>query len=321
MKAVFVSLALLAVPSSQLLGWGDDGHKAIWDLAQSRLTPEAKKRVDAILGGDRLEMTSVWMDRVRDVAKGKGGELEGDPDAIAFNTNFKYNATWHYVDLPLGAKSYEEARAFHGYDNVVKQIVFTMKILEGKASDMDQKTALRVLVHLVGDIHQPMHCSSGFFDITDMQKPVLKTDPAECLELDKKKCGDQGGNLVFFGPDKFDQLHSYWDSDTVKRAGLLIDLKVVLGRFIDLVDAKTPGQPEDWPAYWATESVKLAAKAYEGLEFGPASPPTDQGAKGPIGRIEVKLPANYAEFSKRAAAEQMTKAAIRLADVLNAILK
>ena len=315
-----VLLVVLTCPSS-LFAWGDDGHNAIWSVAQSRLSPVAKHRVDAILKGDKLEMTAVWMDRARDAAKGKGGPLAEDADAAAFNIEFKYNSTWHYVDLPLGARSYEEVKEFHGHDNVVTQITAAIKVLQGKLKVMDERTALRVLVHLVGDIHQPMHCGSGFFDISDLKKPVLHTDPVKCLPLEKERAGDMGGNLLFFGPDPFDQLHGYWDVDVPKRVGLLASLADVLTQHIPSVKADTPGTLHEWSAQWAGESVKVAAKAYTKLTFGACTPAAEGGKGGKFERIEISLPADYAEFSKAVGTEQMTKAAIRLADVLNTIWK
>ncbi len=310
----------LAAPVS-LFAWGDDGHNAIWEVAQSRLTPAAKAAVDKILAGDKPELTAVWMDRARDAARGKGGDLEKDAEAEAFNAKFKYNASWHYVDLPLGADSYEAAPDFHPYDSVVTMIRETMAVLEGQSQRLDQRTALRVIVHLIGDIHQPLHCASGFYDITDLQHPVLHKDVASCLPLDKSKCGDQGGNLIFFGPGTYDQLHAYWDIDAVKRVTLLQKPAEAVRKHLEAVDASTPGHMHDWPLRWAGESVKLAARAYEGIQFGACTPNTDPKKSGKISRIEIKLPDGYDDRSKVITSDQLAKAAIRLADVLNAILK
>jgi hypothetical protein len=314
-----LSLLLSTAYTSSLLAWGDSGHTAIWEVAQSRLTPKAKQWVDATLAGDKLDMTPIWLDRVRDVAKGKGGPLAEDADAKAFNAKFKYNATWHYVDLPLGAKSYAEAKEFHGYDNVVTQINACIQTLQGKADKMDARTALRVLTHLVGDIHQPMHCAAGFFDVSNPASPVLHTDPALCLPLEKDKCGDAGGNLLFFGQGSFDQLHAYWDMDAVQRVAVVGKLAPVLEKNVSAVNATVAGGLEDWAAHWATDTLAQAVKAYAGLKFGACTLSTDGGKRGKFTRIEVTLPAGYDALSKAIATEQMTKAAIRLADVINAI--
>jgi S1/P1 Nuclease len=316
--ALFACLSL--IPGASSWAFGDGGHQAIWAVAQSQLTPAAKARVDGILAGDKLDMTPVWMDRVRDVAKGMDGPLKDDADAAAFNAKFKYNSTWHYVDLPLEAESYDSAREFHGYSNIVKQLNITVQVLLGQSAEMDERTALRVLTHLVGDIHQPMHCGSGYFDISNPQQAILRTKPEDCIPLEKAKCGDQGGNLLFFGPDKFDQLHAYWDTDVVKRAAPLGGLDKLITRHLNEVQADSPGNAEAWPAAWATEGVKQAAKAYQGLQFGACTLNTTN-KRGKFTRIEVTLPADYPERSKTMAIEQLTKAAKRTASLLNAILK
>ena len=320
MDTLLVATAI-SLTASQAFGWGEDGHKAIWEVAQQRLTPAAKTRVDSILANDKLELTSVWLDLVRDVGKGKGGPLETDAEAIALNQQFKYNATWHYVNLPLAAKSYDSAPEFHGIDNIVTQIRVANEVLAGKSNAMAQKAALRVLVHLVGDIHQPLHCSAGFFDISDKSQPLLCTEPSKCKILADQKCGDQGGNLLFFGPEKYDQLHAYWDSDAVYRVAPVGGLAHHLQKLAPTVKATTEGQPDTWPAQWASESVQIAAKAYEGLKFGRCSPPVDGKGLGPIGRIEVTLPPRYGDYSKKVAADQLTKAAMRLAFLLNGLFK
>ena len=110
-------------------GWGDESHQAIWALTQTRLSPEARAAMDAVLAGDKLEMTPVWMDRVRDIAKGRTGLLSGDADAVAFNEKFPQNATWHYVDLPLGAESFATVPEFHGAENIVSQINLGLQVL------------------------------------------------------------------------------------------------------------------------------------------------------------------------------------------------
>lgn len=314
----FVVLVLAMSPAS-LFAWGDDGHDAIWAVAQSRLTPGAREAVGRILGRDKPGLTAVWMDRARDAARGRGGELAGDAAAGAFNAKFKYNASWHYVDLPLGAPSFEAAAEFHPYDNVVTIIRKCMDVLERRSSMMDQRTALRVLVHLVGDIHQPLHCASGFYDLRDPRHPVLQTDVAVCLPLDKEKAGDQGGNLLFFGTGTYDQLHGYWDIEAVKRVGVLGTLPRRIADNASAVDAATTGDRHEWSSRWAAESVKVAAEAYRGIQFGACTLNTDPKRRGKLSRIEIVLPAGYEERARQTALNQMTKAAVRLANVLNDI--
>lgn len=315
----FAILAFLTALPGSSHGWADEGHHAIWEVAQSLLTPPAKQQLDATLAGDKPEMTAVWLDRVRDAAKNEG-PLAGDQTAVQFIQAFPYNATWHYVDMPLDVKSYQEAKGFTTRDDVVQQINLCIDCLEGKANTLNKRIALRVLVHLVGDIHQPMHCASGFFDVSDTRHPVLKTDPVSCLPLKKQKLEDRGANQLFFGPEKYDQMHALWDFELVKRLAGLKNLAKLLQDTLPKVNATTAGDHHTWAEQWAGESVALARAAYADIEFGTCTLNTT--GKGPkIERMEVKLPADYIDKHKTVAGVQMVKAAARTAAVLNAIWK
>ncbi len=315
--ALLASAALLCALPTSGYSWADQGHAAIWEVAQSLLTPQAKQHVDATLAGDKLEMTAVWLDRVRDVGKNEG-PLVGDAEAAAFIKAFPFHFTWHYVDMPLDTTSYAAAQGFTTRDDIVQQINHCIAVLEGKSSVFDARTALRVLVHLVGDIHQPMHCSSGFFDVTDPQHPVLQTAHDKCLPLKKEKLEDRGGNQLFFGPEKYDQMHALWDFELVKKLVVLGSLSKILKDALPKINTTTPGDVHTWAEQWAGESVALAKAAYAGIEFGPCTlNTTDKGPK--ITRIEIKLPAGYADKQKSVVGTQMVKAAARMAAVLNAL--
>lgn len=318
-KSSFVLLAVLCAFPVSAYPWADEGHGAIWEVAQSLLTPQAKQKVDAALGGDKLDMTAVWLDRVRDVGRNEG-PLVGDQDAADFIKSFPFHFTWHYVDMPLDVKSYQEAAGFTTRDDIVQQIKLCIDCLEGKSQKMEARTALRVLVHLIGDIHQPMHCASGFFDVSDPRHPVLRTDAASCLPLKKEKLEDRGGNQLFFGPEKYDQMHALWDFELVKRLAGLKKLAKLLQDALPKINTTTPGDHHTWAEHWAGESVALAKGAYAGIEFGGCT--LNNTGKGPkIERIEVKLPADYIDKQKVVAGTQMVKAAARTAAVLNAIWK
>lgn len=317
--ALLASATLFCSLPTASFAWADEGHTAIWEVAQSLLTPKAKQQVDATLAGDKLDITATWLDRVRDAAKGQG-PLASDPQTQAFLKAFPFNATWHYVDMPLDTTSYASAQGFTTRDDVVQQINLCITVLEGKSDKFDPRTALRVLTHLVGDIHQPMHCSSGFYDVTDVQHPVLETDPAKCLPLKKLKLEDRGGNQLFFGTEKYDQMHALWDFELVKRLVVLGSLPKVLKDALPKIPTTTPGDHHHWAEHWAGESIALAKAAYAGIEFGRCT--LNSTGKGPkIERIEIKLPADYVDKQKSVAGTQMVKAAARMAALLNAIWK
>jgi hypothetical protein len=97
---------------------------------------------------------------------------------------------WHYVDVPVEAKGFEEQRDGRHGNNVIDQIDHFAKVLaERKASRADRVDALKFLVHFVGDLHQPLHCA--------------------------ERNQDKGGNgrLVFFlNQQRAINLHSVWDT-------------------------------------------------------------------------------------------------------------
>jgi hypothetical protein len=80
---------------------------------------------------------------------------------------------------------------------------------------MSKRIALRVLIHLVGDIHQPLHCGTGYYDVRNLARPKLISRPSEAARF--RNTEDRGGNQLFYGTGKFDELHAYWDSVCVYR--------------------------------------------------------------------------------------------------------
>ena len=159
--ASFALLLFASLAPSVALGWGEQGHNAIWILAQSKLTPEAKQKVADILAGDKLALTAVWMDEALSAARTHTGTLANDEEAAQFNSHFSNNASWHFVDLPLKAISYQDGVQFTSSDDVVHALSLAIKALEGTESSLSKRIALRAIVHFVGDIHQPLHCAEG----------------------------------------------------------------------------------------------------------------------------------------------------------------
>jgi hypothetical protein len=165
-----------------------------------------------------------------------------------------------------------------------------------------------------------MHCSSGFFDVTDLSRAVLKTDPVECLALEKQHLADRGGNALFYGPDKYNNLHGFWDFELPKLIAPLSNLKEVLAQRSDTVTFATPGPVEQWPSHWANESLKLAAKAYADLSFGAVTLNTDPSKDFKIDRIAITFAPNYNATYKPVVAQRMIQSALRLAALFNELL-
>jgi hypothetical protein len=135
---ILLLLLLLGASTSLFANdWGKTGHRVIGEIAERQLTEEVKEIVYDILDGESLASVSTWAD-----------EMRSNPDFDKFSY-------WHYVNLPLD-KEYTEMESTKA--NVVNIIERCILVLKSPSSDKEMKRFyLKYLVHLVGDLHQPMH--------------------------------------------------------------------------------------------------------------------------------------------------------------------
>jgi len=161
----------LAIQGSIAFAWGSDGHNIVAMLAEAQLSPAARKEVDRLLAqepGATLASISTWADKHRNPATG----------------------AWHYVNFPRGDCNYQSERDCPDGKCVVAAIDRQIDVLRTPGDDEKRLTALKYVVHFIGDIHQPLH--AGFGD-------------------------DQGGNsyqLQAFM--RGSNLHSVWDTGLIK---------------------------------------------------------------------------------------------------------
>jgi hypothetical protein len=118
--------------------WGQTGHRTIGRIAESHLSKKAKKRIEKLLGGQSLAFVSTY-----------GDEIKSDKQYDKYYT-------WHFVNFPLDAK-YEDSEKDPKGD-IITGIARCMEVLENENSSWeDQIFHLKFLVHLIGDLHQPLH--------------------------------------------------------------------------------------------------------------------------------------------------------------------
>lgn len=131
-------LFLLAGPA---LAWAPEGHQVAAAIALRELTPVARARVAALLGGEAMMvLDSSWADEIRDQR----------PET----------ASWHYVDIEIGSPGYDPRRDCADGNCLVVQIERDRRILsDPHASRAAKVEALRFLIHFVADLHQPLHAS------------------------------------------------------------------------------------------------------------------------------------------------------------------
>lgn len=122
--------------------WGLLGHRIVGEVAEYYLTAKAKASIFKILGTESLAMASNWA------------------DFIKADSAYNYLSPWHYVNLKAGLK-WEEVKYSLEKDttiNAFNRINFLVKeIKSNKLSIETKRMYLRILIHLVGDIHQPLH--------------------------------------------------------------------------------------------------------------------------------------------------------------------
>ena len=316
-----LALLLVALLAGEAQAWSDLGHQAIGRAAHALLDEPTKAEIARAAGlasladGDLARM-GTWLDDVRRLERGLPHALDATAakEAEAFFRRFPDHPTWHYVNLPLGAAYPDGASPYTRPNDVVGTLVRCLAVLEGRDQTMTPAIALRVLVHLVGDLHQPLHVSAGYFDVRDVSAPRLLREPA----IPRRAVNDLGGNRLSFGTTN---LHAVWDHALVVGRGA-DDAKSLAAELLANGPPRgTPaGDPASWPRAWATEAARLAITAYHPLRFGTAhaKPGSEE-----IERIEITSPSAEAYARnpalKLVARQQLARAAGRLAELLRAI--
>ena len=226
LKKLVLGVAIIYAPL-QSMAWGPEGHRIAGQIADSYLTPKARAAIKAILGNESIAITSNWADFIK-----------SDP-------NFSYLSSWHYVDLD---KEYTlpELKEFLNQDtkaDAYTKLNFLISELKKKGLSKENKLLyLRMLIHIVEDVHQPLH--------------VGHTD-------------DKGGNDIkvtwFNNPTN---LHSVWDSQ-------LIDFQQLsYTEYTANINHTTVAQRVEWQkapiSQWIFESGQIATKLYAETKNGDA---------------------------------------------------
>lgn len=252
-KRILLVFLSLFIAQNTLLAWGQTGHRAIGQIAENHLSIKAKKSIEKILGHESLAIVSIWMDEVRS------------------DDNFDHTHSWHWVSIPDGGDYASSTKNPDG--DVIEAIERMIALLKSDTTSMDKrKESLKFLVHLVGDLHQPLHVGNGT---------------------------DKGGNDVkvkwFY---KNSNLHRIWDSGIIDQKGLSYTelAKSIDNASKDQIARWTVGKAVNW----AEECMSLRKQVYD------------------IGGAE-NLSYEYMFKNWALVQEQLNKAGIRLAGILNSI--
>lgn len=213
-----VSLIFLLSISYQLFAWGATGHRVVGLIAERHLTKKAKKNIELVLGTETLAEVSNYMDFIKS------------------DNSYRHMNAWHYATIPDG-KTYEEAGTPEQGDVIQTINRLIDELTTKKFTDEDEAFAIKSLVHLIGDIHQPLHVGNG---------------------------EDRGGNDV--------KLEYFWSSSNLHRAwdsGIIDRQQYSYTEYVDWIDHASESQVNEWGSLevldWATESVEYRKQCYETL--------------------------------------------------------
>ena len=267
----FVAAAAVLIPAPAL-AWGKTGHRVIAAIADTQLSGLARAHVAQILGpGESLDEAATWPD-----------EMRSAPDPF-----WQKTATpWHYVTV--NGMIYDHAPPEGDALDALNH--FRTVLQDPNASLADKQLALRFIVHLVGDLHQPLHVG---------------------------KCCDKGGNdvkVTFFG--KPTNLHALWDSQLVDDEQLsFTEMAAKLERHIS---------PEDvvkwWdinPRDWISESAEIRDTAYPNK--GDMPKPANRQKLKKSEPVLPDLSYSYVYRFKPVMERRLSQGGVRLAAYLNAL--
>ena len=226
-------LSLLVSISTPSFAWGPEGHQIVADIARSRLTEITKRHIRELLGNDNLAAISNWADEVR----------AQRPETFG----------WHFVDIPMKASGFSEPRDCFRPDEkyassvedhhncVVDRIEIFQRVLADKnRSPADRVEALKLLIHFVADVHQPMHAIGEARGGNDIH----------VSEFGSSQCGKGLCNL-----------HFEWDSGLISHTRrsepeYVADLEKLISR------RNLQHESNGTPGAWANESFHLAHKVW-----------------------------------------------------------
>ena len=277
---LIVLLGLLV--ATPVIAWSALGHKLVAELAQRHLTPAAKAEVARLLAGEpnpTLAGVATWADTLRD----------SDPE------RFKQTSRWHYVNLSSDSCRYAPERDCKDGQCVIAAIAAQRAILADRSQPISaRRDALKFLVHLIGDVHQPLHANARNDQGGNKYQISLRTDiQPEAYARDRYVGGIMGTNL-----------HSVWDYYVLAERGL--DLEQYADRLNHEPWPPVMDRNALTPASWASESCGLTD--VRGLY------PTQNGQE------LHKLDRSYSDKHRALAEQRIRIAAYRLATLLNQTL-
>jgi hypothetical protein len=319
------------------MAWGPGGHQAVGALAQRLIAgTHAARETRRLLGRVNLAQASVWADCAKGVSEqtlryesaGRFEEcrvFENQPGGTDRMVEFvrrnltncaihageeKCHRRYHYTDVSVQQSEYRAGLAGTRDDDVVAAIVAAVRVLKDPATSTpscahpngpfcfaNKTEALMVLVHYVGDLHQPLHVGAIYLDSRGREVNPDRggLDPATST---------RGGNKLV---TQSSNLHKIWDSVPQRLTAANVDAAwVAKARAV----APNAGDSEGWPAEWASDSLGEAKHAFEGVTFR---------SKSSQGQWPVETPPGYSSRIVSVKETQLTAGGAHLAQLLQDI--
>ena len=206
----------LCLLATNALAWGPTGHRVTGLIAERHLNAKAKKKIKSLFGQESLALVSNWMDDVRS------------------DSAYSYMTDWHWVTVETGS-TYDQSKKNPNGDLIMTLERVLKELKSHKLTPKQELEDLRILVHLVGDLHQPLHVGC---------------------------CDDQGGNKVkvkWFRNDS--NLHRVWDSDMIDDSKFsYTELADALGEPDQMTIAK---MQKTTILDWVQESIDYRKQVYD----------------------------------------------------------
>ncbi len=321
-------LVVLNISNTPARAWGLDGHRVVGMIADLLLANDRSgAAVTQLLEGAGLSEAATWAD----CAKGYCGRPLSKDERKYVEQNPQH-ATYHYTDVPIQRSRYQLGTAGTRDNDVVQVARQAVNVLRDRAPNdgpaaFDRKSALWVLAHMVGDLHQPLHVGAIYFadDCAEPVDPNVVASGEVNFGIDLSVVSTRGGNYLQLS--KRENLHSYWDKGTVSGAMRLAGVRnKSITDFANSILAHPPqswdtsGDTETWPEQWATEILPLANAALTRVEIGDGI-----HADNEDGGLKCTWPVivnrDYSAWANEQALNQLAKAGFRLAAVIRATMQ
>lgn len=305
--------SLLAIWAGPAFGWGCEGHRTVALIALQQLTPNARAAASRLLQGEPDDPTlhpfcgasglhpfadmSTWADDIRERRKD--------------------TAPWHFIDIPLGGSRDRMSDACPATSACVTTAIRRhLEVLRSNsASEKDKTEALMFVIHLVGDLHQPLHAATN----NDRGGNCV---PVALFGHQPEPGGSAGG----YHPN----LHGVWDTELVER----IAKKREAPEFADALSVEFGAEIDSWKKQpvdldgWAWQSHVLAVEvAYGGLsrEIRAEKPQPvescadDNNVGERMYRLHEHIDKRYLHEASPVIRRQLARAGTHLAMVLNQV--